>query len=147
MGYQDAVEFGSLLGKTLTDVSVVRGEYSDNNITFTCDDGTKYVMYHEQDCCEGVYIEDICGEMAQIIGEPILMAEEVVSTYDDKERGEANEAVPDGWTPESQWTDSYTWTFYKLRTMHGSVTIRWYGESNGYYSESVDFEKVPDARD
>ena len=115
-----------LLNKTLVSVSVSAGQ---DEILFICEDGAEYKMHHYQGCCESVTIEDICGNMEDLVGSPILMAEEV-------ESGEN----PEGITKEYQ--DSFTWTFYKLATVKGDVTIRWYGESNGYYSESVDFEKL-----
>lgn len=72
---------------------------------------------------------DIVGDLNDLIGSPILLAEEVINEQD---------VNPDGVTvPEFQ--DSFTWTFYKLATVKGYVTIRWYGQSNGYYSESVSF--------
>ena len=90
-------------------------------------------MYHEQDCCESVLIDDVCGDVSDLIGQPILIAEENSSS--DNPIGTSSEFI------DSQ-DESFTWTFYKLATRKGYVDIRWYGESNGYYSESVDFELI-----
>lgn len=113
------VSFSELVGKTVTDI-----DKGDDVIHFTCDDGTRYDMYHDQDCCECVTIEDICGSLDDLIGSPILEA------YESSEPANKND-----------WGTS-TWTFYRVYTAKGAVTIRWYGESNGYYSEGVSFVKV-----
>ena len=114
-------KFSDLKGKTLINI-----KESDNEILFETSDGDTYKMYHEQNCCETVYIESIVGDLKDLIGHEILMAEEI-SNKDKK--------------PLGKHVDSYTWTFYKLSTIKGYVDIRWYGESNGYYSEGVDFCK------
>lgn len=109
----------ALLGHTLVSVE----QRGDEEIRFTREDGAVVVMFHDRDCCESVTIEDVAGDLQCLIGHPILVAEEV-----------------SGEEPKREMTyepDSYTWTFYKIATVKGWVDIRWYGESNGYYSESV----------
>lgn len=122
----DYPKFEDLKGKTLTRCQQIGGD----RLEFDCADGTKYALYHSQDCCETVEINDICGDLSDLVGNPILLAEEAESdkTPDD---------VKVGYEPESQ-----TWTFYKLSTIKGSADIRWHGTSNGYYSESVSFAKL-----
>ena len=89
-----------------------------------------YVMLHMQDCCESVRIDDICGDLQDLVGSPIRIAEELHS----------ENILP----KKSEWDESFTWTFYKLSTLKGYVDIKWYGTSNGYYSESVDLYRVSD---
>lgn len=113
-------EFKKLIGKTLISCT---GKVQDDEMIFECSDGEKYELYHNQDCCESVYIEDICGDLNDILNSPIISAEESTS-----------------YNPNA--SESGTWTFYKIDTIKGGVTIRWNGESNGYYSESVSFEKI-----
>lgn len=119
--------FEELKGKTLTSIT---GGVGDDVMAFTADDGKQYELYHCQDCCESVSIEDISGDLSDIIGSPILLAEEVTSNEN-----------PENMKFE-RYQDSFTWTFYKLATIKGNVTIRWYGSSNGYYSERVDFREA-----
>lgn len=118
------MEFSALQGMTLTKVEQV----GDDVIRFECEDGRAFHLYHSQDCCESVVVESVVGDFVDLVGSPILLAEEASS----KEAPEGAEASD----------DSNTWTFYKLRTIKGSVDIRWQGSSNGYYSESVDFGLV-----
>lgn len=114
--------YKEFIGKTLTDAC-----QGDDELTFTCDDGSVYRLYHEQGCCEDVHIEDIDGPLDVLIGSPITWAESVT-----------NSDLP----KKEEWDDSYTWTFIKFGTVKGSVTIRFYGTSNGYYSEDADFAKI-----
>ena len=114
------VDVSILKGKILKDIKIEGNE----NILFIDEDGIEYKMFHDYDCCENVYIEDICGDINNLIGSEIIMAEEVINR---------------DLSPLNEFDESYTWTFYKFATVKGYVTIRWYGEANGYYSEEVDF--------
>ena len=121
--YDDRVEIEQMLGKVFTEIQ--RGKDADE-LTFFEEDGSYFLFTHVQDCCESVGIEEIHGDLADLLNTPILFAEESSSNI-----------------PQEQTYDSCTWTFYKLGTIKGWVDIRWYGESNGYYSESVDLFYVP----
>ncbi len=118
------IDVSVLLDKTLSRVERI----DDEMIKFHVVGGDVYTMYHDQDCCEGVMIDDIWGDLNDLVGVPILVAEEATS-------GVAGGAGEDG------YYDSQTWTFYKFATVKGWVDIRWYGTSNGYYSEGVSFKK------
>jgi hypothetical protein len=113
------VPFEALVGETIETF-----EAGTECVEITCRSGLRFRMHHMQDCCESVSLEETIGDVADLIGVPITMAEEVSGA--------------DGPAPE--YADSYTWTFYKLATVKGYVTLRWLGESNGHYSETVDFE-------
>jgi hypothetical protein len=118
-----------IIGKTMK--SVVNND--NEEIVFTTNDGEVYKLYHGQDCCESVTIESITGDLSDLVGSPIFIAEESTNS----------EENPENVNPDTiKYQDSFTWTFYKFSTFKGYVDIRWYGESNGYYSESVSFCKV-----
>jgi hypothetical protein len=123
------VDFSVLKGKTLTEIRDL-----DNRLDFYTEDEKHYSMYHSQDCCESVYIESITGDLKDLIGTPILVADESVNRDKHPEDSKKSSDI--------FYDDSFTWTFYKLDTIKGGVTIRWYGSSNGYYSESVELVEV-----
>lgn len=125
--WDNECEFGDLLGKTILNIERNEDDWQDT-IYFTTENGV-YVMTHDQCCCESVDVEDINGDLNDLIGEPIRMADE-----------STNEG-------EAEYSNTHTWTFYKLATAKGYVTIRWYGESNGWYSESVDMYFIPNKKE
>ena len=120
MNYTDwhaEAKIADMVGKVFTSVRNENTELVFENAT------ERFVFFHQQDCCEHVSIEDVCGELQDLVGEPLLMAEEV-----------------EGQTPvdfDEAEHESVTWTFYKFATRKGYVDVRWFGESNGFYSEGV----------
>lgn len=108
-------EFNNLIGKTL-----VSANSDSDSMTFIDSEGGQHKFYHHQDCCESVYIESIVGDLQDLVGSPILTAES--RTEDEPDASEYG-----------------GWTFYAFATRQGYVDVRWYGESNGYYSIDVTY--------
>ena len=125
MDYNNIVDtqkgMAQMLGKTFVKVT---GSVDSDEMLFETAQGERFMFAHQQDCCERVDINDIVGDLQDLVGEPLLLAEEV-----------------QGETPldfNEREYESVTWTFYKFATRKGYVDVRWLGESNGYYSEGVD---------
>lgn len=105
-------------GKVVSGVKVGK-DGEDLWIMFS--DGPRLHFMHYRDCCEDVSIEDIDIDLQDIVGSRLYSIEEASKTG-------------------GGYGYSSTWTFYKIQTSSQCATVRWYGESNGYYSEEVDWE-------
>lgn len=114
--------FEQLKGMVFTNISGMKE--GSEEVVFKTLCGKVFKMHHYQDCCEEVYLCDVCGDVEDLLNSPIIHFEE---------RTEVGE--------ETEYTSS-TYTFYDIQTTKGSVNLRWFGESNGYYSEDVDFVEV-----
>ena len=121
--YHDAA---ALRGKTIAAISQVGG----GRIEITTDDGKRYAMLHEQDCCESVTIHDIVGDLQSLVGAPLVVARE-----------ETDSEWPAD-VEKSEYIESFTWTRYFFGTDTAKVRIRWLGESNGHYGEDVQIEEI-----
>jgi hypothetical protein len=117
------VEFSDLVGEVLDAVDIDREE---NQILLTTRSGRKFLVYHEQDCCETVAISDQDGNFDNLIGKPLI---------------EARDFAVDTGESESDY-DSQTTTTLVFRVDDQTVVSRWIGDSNGYYSESVDIAEL-----
>lgn len=118
----DFLDVGVLRGKVIEDI-VINRDKTEIIISVEGDGFYEfYKFYHEQNCCESVWIEDIEGNLDDLFGYPIIKSEKITENRDTDDA-------------------SSTWTFYKFATIKGYVTIRWVGVSNGYYSEEVGLVK------
>lgn len=118
-GYRSTTQFEQLQGMTIT--AVVYKE-ADESLLIHLNTHVLEMLHH-QDCCETVYLADVVGSFEDLIGYPLL---EVSETIVNNEIGESSTA-----------------SYYNFRTLKASVQLRWVGESNGYYSETVDCYLYP----
>ena len=128
----EEVPFNTLLGKTLISIT----QHEDKYIVFMTAD-ERYIMYHDQECCETVTIEDIDSPLDLLVGYPILVADERTSKEEPKDK-----EYDDSEYDDSEYNGGFTWTFYRIGTVKATSVIRWYGTSNGYYSEGVSLYKM-----
>lgn len=117
-----------LKGETIS--SITGAEAGKDRIEIVTESGRKFVLYHSQSCCESVSVRNVLGDLASVTGVPVTDATEEIS-----QENPADEVKPD-------YQDSFTWSTFTLVTAKGTLRIRWYGESNGYYSESVSFVEI-----
>lgn len=109
----------SLIGETLSYI-----DDCGDQIVLTTVSGRKIRIYHEQECCESVRVEDTEGNWQELIGKVIIDIDE------DIESGELGVY------------EYYTKTNLTFKVDGATVISKWIGESNGYYSESVDFAEL-----
>ena len=114
--YGDPIPFDSLQGSVLLSF-----EKLDDRVSFITDKGKFTLISFESWCgndCD-VSLEDIDVDISRLFNEEIVLAEETIDSND----------------------ENASYSFYKLRTNNDSVTLRFYGRSNGYYSESMSLYK------
>ena len=127
MGYLDRIQIENLVGEVLTHVDIF-----DDEILLTTESGRKIQIFHSQDCCESVSIVNTEGDWQNLIGKPLIEASEEIDPDND----------PIFTETDKECHDSRTNTKLTFRVDGATVINRWVGDSNGYYSESVDFEDI-----
>lgn len=92
---------------------------TDESLTLITDLRT-YKIYHEQECCEQVWLADVGDlDVKEILNEELIGFDRFVS------KGKVH-------------NDDYgTFTFITVRTNKDSYQLRFCGTSNGYYSETA----------
>lgn len=111
------MSISNLVGSTIQSVTGL--EKDSERLIIVTDRGTLSLL-HRSLCCEEVSIVDFNGDVSDLIGGYVSVADKRTNMKD---------------TPESYFRTQYT--FYTIRTSKGDMDIRWLGRDNGYYSVSV----------
>lgn len=111
-------------GKKIISTSDIRRNVDE--VLFTFEDGSRLRIFHQQDCCENVYLDDFEGSEADLVNQLLVSAESPSGEFEDSIDGGVVQ-----------------WTFYNFRTTKGDLSLRWIGSSNGYYSTSMSVEWYP----
>lgn len=89
--------------RCIVDFSCLQDEFitkcyqiGEQTLVFECLSGNVYCLYHFEDCCEYVYISDICGDLTDLSGKT-LRAEVATGSLKD---------------------ECGMWTFYKIDTLN-----------------------------
>lgn len=126
------MELEELIGTKIIDVNICEYGNTENSteedeedlvdlLVIKTNKGNMF-FYYWWDCGNNVHLEDGFEDLRKMIGEQILQAEVVVNRESE---------------PLYEWDESYTWTYYKISSLNHDCTLRFYGSSNGCYSESV----------
>jgi len=113
--------FSDLVGHTLTSITHEKEHalrFRGETLVFQSKTAKWTQNFHADENDLDIYIESIVGDFKDLLETPILVAEECTGSCEEG-----------------------TYTFYKLATVRGWVDIRWVGESNGYYSETMETYK------
>lgn len=119
--------FDFIVGKTIE--SVIGLESQSEKVVLTFTDDTYVIFHHQQSCCESVYLEDyeLTGKL---------------------EYGVINDAYSTSKCDDDEECDNIKlWTFYNINTSKGTLNLRWYGTSNGYYSVGVSVNYIEEQYD
>lgn len=111
----------NLIGEILTHIDT----NGNDEIVLTTQSGRRIKIYHSQNCCETVCIEDTVGDFEQLLFKPLISITHEEECSNDQE-----------------YYESCTKTDITFKVNDATVISKWIGTSNGYYSESVHWEEL-----
>ena len=97
------------------------------------DEGNVIFSYCPASLAE-IWLGDICGDFEDILNSPILKFE--------KRSNFTSPPLLDGKYCDDDDEYVQLWTFYEIATIKGSVTLRFIGQDEGYYSKMIDIDLI-----